>query len=297
MPVPLISYRDFRPMKPLFVPFFAVFAVAVFALAVQAGQRAVPAGDVVTIRESLLHPLTRLAPAFPLQEAPLPTETSEFPLIGDWITAPLPQIVETYTVEPYTLESYTVDSHTVDKPAERALVFPQPLVPFAPVFPRQETLPTEPADTTGQTTIRGQARMGDEVAGILDQPAPVARGAVDAAMIDPKLTENTRTNDLPDPFPPSNPAIPPAKPTPATPNAQAADPVGYGVLIFVMAITSLGLILMVFVAIDYRQRWMQSLTHQNDRYLGGGALDIEMEDTYGGSGTLYEGYGLTHRSI
>jgi len=80
-----------------------------------------------------------------------------------------------------------------------------------------------------------------------------------------------------------------------------ADPLGHTVLLIATAITTIGLLYMAFVAYDYRQRWMQSLMMQNDRYLVGGAFDMEkMEDTYGaysGSPSFSEGFGLARRSI
>ena len=53
---------------------------------------------------------------------------------------------------------------------------------------------------------------------------------------------------------------------------------------------------MAFVAYDYRQRWMQSLMMQNDRYLGG-AYDMEIEDTYGSPMSSFsESFVLPRRS-
>jgi hypothetical protein len=73
---------------------------------------------------------------------------------------------------------------------------------------------------------------------------------------------------------------------------------GYGALLFAIALTTMGLIYMVFIAYDYRQRWVHSMTMNNDRYLGGGgAFDMEVEEAYSGSSVSPEGFGFPRHSI
>ena len=213
-------------------------------------------------------PLTSLVPIFPGQDAPQAVEESAPLQIGEWMNAPVP---------------YTVERHT-----DGVLSLPQPLVP---VFPKQYPPPAEEVPPV----IRGQGGTMEGVAGILDAQPPVARGPVDAE-INPLLTGSTDSPELPEILP-ANPNQKPAQPGSANSEAKATDPLGYTVLIIAALIMAIGLVCMAFVAYDYRQRWMQSLTLQNDRYIGGGGYDLEMEDAYGGSVPLYEGYGLAHRSI
>ena len=263
-------------MKPFFHPFFAVFTFAVFAVVVlavdvQADQSVVPAvrylaassNEAAMFHEAVMEPLTPLAPIFPWQDRPQ-----------------VPNTALSHTVEPYIVERPTEKTMAVPQPLEAPPfpVSPVPAVPFAPVLPKQDS-PVQNADTT-PVTIRGQSRTLDDVAGILAQPPPVARGAVDIDMVEPKLIESINTPELPDPLLPANPATNPAQSDSAKQGTTITDPVGYGVLVFVAALTSLGLVWMVFVAFDYRQRWMQSQTLQNDRYLGGGGYDTETEDIY-----------------
>ena len=211
--------------------------------------------------------------------------------------APLTLI--TFGQDPPQAEIVAPVSHTVERVTEATLFFPPP-ERFGPFLPKQDT----PLAEEVPTTVRGQSRSPSEIAGIMDMPLPVARGPVEAEMINQNLLEpvdsvdadfdnlhivgertqnSTQTNS-------------------ATARTAQTDPVGYGVLIFVTVITSFGLVLMAYLAYDYRQRWMQSMTMQNDRYLGGVAFDMEWDGIYGGgaySGSvpLYEGYGMAHRSI
>jgi hypothetical protein len=140
-----------------------------------------------------------------------------------------------------------------------------------------------------------------ELAEILGSPPPLAKGAVQEGAIDSKLlgTMDSPESDL-DALAESLGQNKPQTSS-AGQGTQPTDPLGYMVLLMVTAGTTLGLVLMAFVAYDYRQRWMQSVMVQNDRYLGGGAFDMEKPDdfygSYGGSPAFSEGFGLSRRSI
>jgi hypothetical protein len=167
-----------------------------------------------------------------------------------------------------------------------------PLEPFAPRLPKQDQ-----AEEKAPAIIRGQSRAVSELAAILDTQPPFPRGHVEEGTIDPKLIEPLATESDLDKY-----AEEMAKNSPkvglASKNTEGTDTLGYTVLLIAMVVTTIALVYMAFVAYDYRQRWMQSLTAQNDRYLGGGMFDMETEDTYGsGSVSFSEGFGLPHHSI
>ena len=165
--------------------------------------------------------------------------------------------------------------------------------------------PLSPA-TSEQPTFRGQSQGLGGSSELLSSVPPIARGPVEVE-IEPKLMETHETPEL-------EPGIVPTILTPANPNlnpntqnnsahslpvpgeVRVVDPMGYGALLVAMVCTTIGLIWMVFVAYDYRQRWMQSLTTQNDRYIGG-VFDMELDELYSNSSPIYEGYGLSQRSI
>ena len=187
--------------------------------------------------------------------------------------------------------------YAVERVTEATLFFPPP-ERFGPFLPKQDA----PLAEEVPTTVRGQSRSTSEIAGIMDMPLPVARGPVDPETINPNLIVPPDPLDADHGNIGMNPSQSPVLANSATARTAQTDPVGYGVLIFVTVITSFGLVLMAYLAYDYRQRWMQSMTMQNDRYLGGVAFDMEWDGIYGGgaySGSvpLYEGYGMAHRSI
>jgi len=183
------------------------------------------------------------------------------------------------------------EQHAAEKPVDNMLTLPPPLDDrIGPRLPAHES-PLGPVPET----IRGQERTVDAVSEILDMPLPFARGAVADGVVEPKLMESPAGAD--GDFDMFGGSSSPEKPKQADAAAQQADPLGYGMLGVITAIMAFMLVYMAFVAFDYQQRWMQSLTAQNDRYIVGGAFDMELENTYGGSVPLSEGFGLTHRSI
>jgi len=265
-------------MKPLFASVFAMLTVAVYAdqyVYPQVRYSSVPMSETVTIYYDY--------------GMPIPYSVSN-------------GIVTNITDTVYVEEPMP---YTVAKPADRGIVVPPPLGPLFPAQeypPKQEGLSKEAATAT----FRGQINTVDSLGEYLNEPLPPAIGSVEDGSIDPKLTDNGQESESDNPagLPLSAGALPPgtqasrnSHPTDST-GTKLADPLGYGVLLTALAITTIGLIYMIFVAIDYHQRWMQSQTTQNDRYLGGVPFDMDMEDAYsGGSASLSEGFGLTRRSI
>ena len=186
------------------------------------------------------------------------------------------------------LPTYSVP-HTMEKPPEVPIALPEPLV-LLPFLPMQNRQPPPVAEAIATTTdiVRGQLGTTD-LAGILDTPPPLARGPVGADMIDLKLIDDSLSLgsdfDILAGLPvPSNPA---------PSGTISTDPLGNGVLVAVTVFTTFGLIYMAFVAFDYRQRWMNSLMTQNDRYIVGGTFDMDAEDMYGGSASFSGGLGFS----
>ena len=180
--------------------------------------------------------------------------------------------------------------HTVAKPPEMPLI--RELVPFSPIQDRPL-----PAKTAATEVVRGQS--GETVGEVLNIPAPPARGPVADGTIDPKLLGSLASPDADSSSftesPVSGNSV--SSVTSGQPSGtQPADPLGYGVLVFATIITTLGLIYVAFVAYDYRQRWLQSMTMQNNYYVGG-TFDLDTEEPYSGSVPLSDGFGLMHRSI
>jgi hypothetical protein len=249
-------------MKPLFAFIFVLLTVTVCA-----DQFSIP----------------RLAPLPPIPDSPqveyVRGQTETMNDLAKILNTPLP----------YTQEAMV---YRADKPTETPSVIPPPLV--APRFPVRE--PSQ-ANGGGRDTVRGQARTGNELSGILGAALPIAQGPVEEGIVDPKLVGSL---DSPEPNDDTFGADR-AKNTNLTNSARAgsnSDPLGYGVLLAATVITTIGLVWMAFVAYDYRQRWVHSQTVQNDRYLGGGAFDTDIEDTYSSTSVSFsEGLGLPRRSI
>ena len=292
-------------MKSLFVPIFVVLTATAHA-----GQFIIPP---VPPDLAPLVPLS-LEPSHAEIAVPV-THTTSIPLtVPTTHTVPTPHTVERVT------EATVFNSTVLNPPPER----------FGPILPsRQNTVPAEwgqtelgraelgragwgeiewgeERDSSQRSDIyRGQARPMDGAAGILDSRPSVALGPVPDGTVDPNLIkESDPLEGLEGPSVPGNSQS--SSQSGSSTLGGVTDPVGYWLLLFITAITTIGLVWMIFVAYDYRQRWMQTLTGQNDRYLGSG-FDMEWDSTYSGgaysggtySGSvpLYEGYGLSHRSI
>ena len=192
----------------------------------------------------------------------------------------------------YASAPVEMSSYTVAKPTEKPITVPSRL---GPLMPMQEHLPAEAEETK---VVRGQAPLGNELEEILNEPPPIARGAVEAGTIEPKLIESSDStsgefDDLLAAIWGQSGASQSASANQA--GAKQTDPLGYGMLLVTTIVMTIGLVIMAFVAYDYHQRWVQALTVQNDRYLGGGAYDMEMEDTFSSS-VSFSDFGLPRRS-
>ena len=210
---------------------------------------------------------------------------------------PIREMVTIYEVPSHpvvhSITPLTPLPHVTEKPTEKAIAVPLPLKSLAPIFPKQDFPQAEDEESV---TLRGQARSVDEIKDILDSPPSVARGAFEAETISPELIGDSDTEDseLASIFP--HAAQKPIQNNASGQGTGATDPLGHAVLLFSTVITTMGLVYMAFVAYDYRQRWLHSMTTQNDRYLGGGAFDMEVEDGYGSSVSLSDGFGLKCRT-
>ena len=263
-------------MKPLFVPIFSVLTAAVYAdpyVLPPVHYSNVPMSKRVTYLEA------------PMYSVP------------NTIVTIVPDTVYTdwYPISEHSIGERIIPfvPHTVTKPTEAetmemAVALPPPLAPLLPI----QDLPLFESEI-----IRGQTNSVEDLPDLLDSPLPIPMGSVEDGTIDPKLTGDTDSSesDIADFAADWNKKSEQAKSTGQ--ETRSADPLGYTMLLTAMAITTIGLVYMAFVAYDYRQRWMQSLVAQNDRYLVGGTFDMEMEDTYSGSLSFSEGLGLTHRSV
>ena len=252
-------------MKSLSIPIFAVLTV-------------------VTQADSYIFPPVRYS-TVPMQEMVTIHELPSYPMPSDLIaTVSDPIYVDERIVTPVP--------HGVGKPTEKPIAVPLSLEPLAPVFPKQDFLQTEEETTF---TFRGQVRSVDEIKSILDSPPLVAGGAVEAGIINQELTGGSDTEDSELDSSLLSAAQKMTQTNLPGHGTGSADPLGHGVLLFATVITTMGLVYMAFVAYDYRQRWLHSMTTQNDRYLGG-AFDMEMEDGYGSSVSFSDGFGLKRRS-
>jgi len=197
------------------------------------------------------------------------------------------------------MPTYSVP-HTSEKPPEVSITLPEPLVlvPFLPIQDRQPSPETETITTT-TGVVRGQLGTMEGLEGILDTPPPLARGPVEANAIDPQLIDSSDQSDLDFDlsgiFVSGNPGQGGAPGSSS--NTTPGNPLGNGVLVVATVFTTLGLFYMAFMAYEYRQRWMHSMTMQNDRYLIGGTFDMDTEDLYGGSASFSDGFGLKRHSI
>jgi hypothetical protein len=266
-------------MKPLFIPIFALLTVTVCA-----DQYVFPPVhySTVLVREGV----TREG----VTNGGIPSSLESSSIVTQVL--PVPSAMEKPAEPPVVLSHlphFSQLSHLSQ--------LPQPLERLAPLLPPQ-------AEELVPATIRGQTRTVDELPRILASAPPLAKGAVEEGTIDSKLIEPLDPSELDSDIFAKDPWKNPVSAGGSAQGTKTADPAGYALLVFAAIITTLGLIYMVFVAYDYRQRWLQSLTAQNDRYLGSGALDMGTEDTYdiyrdayGGSLSFSEGFGLTRRSI
>jgi hypothetical protein len=138
--------------------------------------------------------------------------------------------------------------------------------------------------------VRGQAvPTMNEIDEILKTPPPHVQGTVDVTAMEPKLVEQADVLPLvpetAEALLPSAagtisvaPAVSPQATAPA--NGLQGNQFAYGTLLLATAVTTIGLVYMAFVAYDYRQRWMQTLLTQNERF-SLSSLDSDFDDMYG----------------
>ena len=169
----------------------------------------------------------------------------------------------------------------------KPLAVPPPLVSPSVQYPSYAE--------SSNTTILGQLRTAEDSTGLLATPPPPAIGPVEAGIIEPKLVGDLDSSESDLEFLQTSLTQGTSVPVTATADLEPTDPFGNWALFAATFLTTAGLIWMAFIAYDYRQRWVQSLTVQNDRYLGG--FDTDMEDTYGTSTSFSESFGLPYRSI
>lgn len=272
-------------MKSLFVSIFSVLVGVVHAdpyTLPPAYHSALPMHEIVTIYEMPLYPDSEIV----YVREHYPSGRTATPML------------------------YTATKPTERVPMEQGVAIPPPLEPLPRFTPSSLSSPAADLlaprlppqmEDQGTATVLGQNRSVNELAGLLGSPPPLAKGAVEEGTIDSKLMETVDSAELEADGLMTSVGQGQTPTTPAGLETKLADPLGHTVLLLVTAITTIGLLYMAFVAYDYRQRWMQSLMMQNDRYLVGGAFDMEKtEDTngpYGGSPLFSEGFGLTRRSI
>ena len=229
---------------------------------------------VVVYADPYVLPLVHYS-AVPLREVVTISERPVYPASNSIVTA----VSDAMSLNEPIITSTT---YRVEKPMEKPVALPKPPAPLLPL-PVLEQVPV---------TLVGQVRSVNQLAEVLDTPPPLAQGTVEEGTIDPKLIDT---------FDPSESDIDVLgqhliQVGAVEPGTKSADPLGNGVLLTTMVIVTIGLVYMAFIAYDYRQRWMQSLTTQNDRYLGGGAFDWEAENTYSSPVGFSDGLGLTRRS-
>jgi len=314
--VPLVFYRGVRLMKLFFIPPVLVLA-AMLLTAVLCASDAL-ASELVGLREiptdAVPYSVLRTVPHSVLSTVPhAVARPPEMPISLPEPLVPMPflPIQDRPPIEAVTVEETTKETGTVWRQLEmdglaEVLDTPAPVVPPSSIQNRQPPPAIEAITTTD--VVRGQLGTMDGLAGILDTPPPLARGPVEANTIDPKLLDDPALSDsdfniLVGPSVPGNPV------QPGTSGTTPTDaPLGNGVLVIATILTTLGLMYMAFMAYEYRQRWMHSMTMHNDRYIGdryisGGSFDMDTEDMYGGSASFSgslgfsDGFGLKRYSL
>jgi hypothetical protein len=196
---------------------------------------------------------------------------------------------------------------TNEEESNRTIVLKPPLEEVLPTVQQKKTTQSEmsaskkseqkppPPTFSSNLTILGQSpsSIANAVDDVLKEPAPFPKGTVDRAIIDPKLFENPASDTL------SGNDISAAAGINATTVTSKAeekqeskkDKWANGSLLLVTIVSIMMLIYAVVMALDYRQRWMQSLLAQNNRFIGAfedetGLGLSEDSELYGGGGSL-----------
>ena len=261
----MVSVQGARSMKPLFFPIFFILLTATVLADQGVVRSGAPKIELVTLRE---------VPNYSMPNEIVSAVSASVPS-GERMVIPM--------------------LYTVEKPPEMLMTLPEPLsepLVLAPLLPKQDRSPPPPIEEpmAPMDIVRGQARMEDWGA-LLDIPPPLPGGSVTDGTIDQKIIGSEDVSDWDD----DDLAVLRGQGTaPKQPSGTApADQVTYGVLMIATIVATFGLIYMVFIAYDYHQRWIHSLTAQNDRYIIGGAYDMDTEDLYGGSRSFSDSYGFS----
>ena len=259
--------------------------------------------DVVLASRLDVRPMKTLSPppfvALVVVQLTVVVYASQFEVRSD---APMNEIVTFHGIPTYSVPSGDVTMvsvsepvlipapYTMAKPPETPITLPEQLV-LTPFLPIRDRSPVEEKTAVPSGIVRGRENI-ESLGEILSRPTPLAGGPVADGTIDPKLLDHPALSDSE--FDVLGGLLIPDKPS-VTPERQSgtplADPLVNGVLVAALIFTTLGLIYMAFIAYDYHQRWIHSLTAQNDRYLGSGTFDIG-EDSYGSSISLSDNFGL-----
>lgn len=156
-------------------------------------------------------------------------------------------------------------------------------------------------------TILGQSgsTFGSELQEALAQPPPLPQGPVDPKVISPKLVDFREEPSVG--FTPMGPAETiyegrdrDLKPTDPPHRLHSEEGVSLGdspingILLITTIVSVMTLIYMIFIAIDYHQRWIHSLTTQNRAFASGWSEDgaLDEVDFYGRSS-----YGLGESDV
>jgi hypothetical protein len=175
-------------------------------------------------------------------------------------------------------------------------------------YPHKEQKPkqTPPVPPVAPVVLGQSSDFAGEVDRAFNEPLPSPKGLADASAIDPKLYENPADNnaglETPEPLDPStltaenNSTVIPKEPTQESKlnNGKQANGVN-GVLLLVTIVSVSMLIYAVVIAFDYHQRWIQSLTTQNNRFsalpdmpdTGFSGDDTDMDADFSGNIPLY----------
>ncbi|MDR2115302.1 MAG: hypothetical protein LBP87_02865 [Planctomycetaceae bacterium] len=164
------------------------------------------------------------------------------------------------------------------------------------------------------STVLGQSSsFASEVDKALNEPLPFPKGQVDASAIDPKLYENTAESTAENKEMPDTNESTSATENNSTviskeiseknksKNEKQANGIN-GILLLVTIVSVAMLIYAIVIAFDYHQRWIQSLTTQNNRFSGLSDSVFsgdEMDADFSGNIPLYHGNsniptGLSH---
>ncbi|MDR2756765.1 MAG: hypothetical protein LBC20_13765 [Planctomycetaceae bacterium] len=190
---------------------------------------------------------------------------------------------------------------------------PDRIINLKPTQPLQNEPNNIPKQTPSvSSTVLGQSSSFAREVEKLEEPLLSPRGLVDASAIDPKLYENTAENketseqnkELMSTTENNSTAI---SKEPSEENKSKNEKQNNrinGILLLVTIVSVTMLIYAVVIAFDYHQRWIQSLTTQNNRFSGisdsgFSGEEMDMDADFSGNIPLYNGNsnipaGLSH---